>query len=56
MCMDCLSILDGRQTGNNGLNRNQLGIVVDYFIIWYELLGLHLENVGVPDIVSIAKI
>lgn len=56
LCIDCISILDGRQIASNHLNRNQLGIVVDYLIIWYELLGLHMEGVTIGDIVAVVKI
>lgn len=37
-------------------NRNQVGIVLDYIMIEHELLGLHIQNIGLPDIISLSKL
>mgnify|MGYP006975248328 FL=1 len=40
--MECLTLLENKNQSNFPSNRNQVGIITDYLIIWFELLGLHL--------------
>jgi hypothetical protein len=53
--IECLGILEGRSDGKLSLNRNQVGIVLDYMMIEHELFGLHLQNISLPDIIMISK-
>ena len=52
-CVECELLLDNKQ-GN--INFNQMGIIFDYLMIEYEILGLHLDALPFSDVCAAANI
>lgn len=44
--MDCLQSFIPDPRAQQTANKSQLAIILDYLMIWHELLGLHLEGNG----------